>query len=82
MYYFRRSLPGDDAGAFHSSELWYMFGTLKNCWRPMTSKDYDLSERMLSYWTNFMKFGDPNSENLPDWKPCSLEESFVLNLDV
>lgn len=82
VYYFKRSLPGDDAGAFHSSELWYMFGTLKNCWRPMTSEDYDLSERMLSYWTNFMKFGDPNAENLPDWKPCSLEESFVLNLDV
>lgn len=25
VYYFTRALLGDDAGAFHSSELWYMF---------------------------------------------------------
>lgn len=34
-YYYRFdvAMPGDDAGAFHSSELWFSFGTLATCWR-------------------------------------------------
>lgn len=67
LYYFARPLPGDDAGAFHSAELWYMFGTLERCWRPFTEADAELSQRMVAYWTNFMKTGDPNGEGLPRW---------------
>ena len=63
-YVFERDLPGDEPeqnhGAFHSSELWYMFGTLKNAWRPFTKEDYELSGRMVDYWTNFAKSGDPD----------------------
>lgn len=66
---FDRKLPGDDRGAWHSSDLWYWFGTLKNCWRPMEKKDYDLSDTMTSYLTNFAKFGDPNGAELPNWAP-------------
>ena len=80
-YYFTRKLPGDDAGAFHSAELWYMFGTLDRCWRPFTEADRALSDRMLDYWTNFMKTGDPNAEGLPVWRPC-LSEDDVMVLDV
>lgn len=69
LYYFVRQLPGDDAGAFHSSELWYMFGTCGRCWRPLTEGDRALSERMVDYWTNFMKTGDPNGGGLPRWVP-------------
>ena len=57
VYYFKRQLPGDDAGAFHSAELWYMFGTLGRCWRPMTEADRDLSRRMLDCWAAFIKGG-------------------------
>ncbi len=81
VYYFTRDLPGDDAGAFHSAELWYTFGTLGRCWRPMEQHDYDLSERMLAYWTNFMKTGDPNGENVPEWQPCTKENPLVLELN-
>lgn len=62
LYHFARRLPGDDWGAFHSSELWYTFGTLGRCWRPMTEHDYELSEEMVTFWTNFMKNGNPNGE--------------------
>ena len=84
VYYFKRQLPGDDAGAFHSAELWYMFGTLSRCWRPMTEEDFALSERMIAYWSNFIKTGNPNGdgEDLAEWKPCKSEDEFVLELDV
>lgn len=32
-WFFDRQLPGDDNGAWHSSDLWYWFGTLDHCWR-------------------------------------------------
>lgn len=80
-YYFTRQLPGDDSGAFHSSELWYTFGTYGSCWRPMTQADAELSERMVSYWTNFMKYSDPNGAGLPEWKPWRTSED-TLTLDI
>ena len=82
VYYFQRELPGDDLGAWHSSELWYMMGTLDRCWRPWTPEDYALSERMLDYWANFMKTGDPNGGGLPDWRPCAKAEPFVQEFDI
>ena len=59
LYYFKRRLPGDGAGAFHSSELWYMFGTLRRCWRPMELRDMTLSKVMIVAWTSFMRSGTP-----------------------
>ena len=81
VYDFLRDLPGDDQGAWHSAELWYMMGTLDRCWRPWTEGDRVLSDKMLDYWTNFMKTGDPNGAGLPEWKPCSKDDSFVMDFD-
>lgn len=82
VYDFLRDLPGDQQGAWHSSELWYMMGTQGRCWRPWTAGDYALSARMLDYWCNFMRNGDPNGEGLPKWEPCGKEKPFVMELDV
>ena len=67
-WYFDRQLPGDDNGAWHSSDLWYWFGTLANCWRPMEQKDHELSDQMTDYLCNFAKTANPNkSGQLPTW---------------
>ncbi len=81
VYYFKRKPLGDDAGAFHSCELWYMFGTLSRSWRPKDENDYALSRQMLDYWTNFMKHHDPNGKELPMWQPCTAKDKFVAELD-
>ena len=73
-YFFDRKLPGDDAGAFHSSELWYVFGTLARCWRPFEDHDYELSRIMSAYWANFAKTGNPNGGPVPLWEPYTAAE--------
>ncbi len=82
-YEFARPLPDDGKhpeitnrlkGAFHSSDLWFVFKSLKHCWRPWTQGDWDLSEKMLTAWTNFAKYSDPNGEGEGlGWKPCTAE---------
>jgi para-nitrobenzyl esterase len=59
-----------------------MFGTLNRCWRPFTKEDYELSEEMLDYWTNFMKKGNPNTEGMEDWAPYTAKNPFVKILDI
>lgn len=83
-YYFSPDIPGGDkAGAFHSCELWYMFGTLKRCWRPFTQKDFDLSEKMISYWCNFFTTGDPNKDGLSKWPKFNDDQKIIdFNYDI
>ena len=87
-YEFARPLPDDGKhpeitdrlkGAFHSSDLWFVFKSLKHCWRPWTQGDWDLAEKMLTAWTNFAKFGNPNGEEDGEWTPCTAESpNFML----
>ncbi len=77
---FDRQLPGDKKGAWHSSDLWYWFGTLANSWRPFTEKDAELSRQMSAYLTNFAKTGNPNGEGLPQWNPTTSKNKKVMRL--
>jgi para-nitrobenzyl esterase len=76
-WYFDRQLPGDDCGAWHSADLWYWFGTLPNCWRPMEKKDYDLSRQMAAYLCSFAASGVPSGTGHPIWKPLG-KQSLIL----
>lgn len=85
-YLFARPLPGDDKpsmkGAFHSSELWYQFGTLKRSWRPFTEADYQLSEEMVTAWTNFSKYGNPNGAEGNAWAPSKKDAPFTFVFNI
>lgn len=87
-YEFARPLPTDGRdislkGAFHSSDLWYVFKSLKHCWRPMTPGDWQLAEVELTAWTNFAKFGNPNGTSAGKWSPYTKENAkfMVFKLD-
>ena len=87
-YQFARPLPTDGRpnvlqGAFHSSDLWFVFKSLKNCWRPWTQGDWDLSEKMLTAWSNFAKYANPNGPDGGDWKPYTADNQtfMVFRLD-
>ena len=87
-YQFARRLPTDGRpdvlkGAFHSSELWYMFKSLRLCWRPFIEGDYDLAEQMITCWTNFASCGDPNGAREGIWTPFTEENPrfMVFKLD-
>ena len=79
-WFFDRQLPGDKNGAWHSSDLWYWFGTLKNGWRPFEEKDYAISDAMSSYLCNFAKTGNPNGEGLVEWKAAKAGQKEVIRL--
>ena len=89
-YEFARPLPDDGKhpedklkGAFHSSDLWFVFKSLQHSWRPWTQGDWDLSEKMLTAWTNFAKYSDPNGPDGGEWTPCTAEKKdfMIFKLD-
>lgn len=84
VYYFDAPAPDDGRpclhGSFHSAELWYVFGTQDRSWRPYSDADHALSEKILDYWTNFAKYGNPNGKGEGEWKPCTKENPYVHTL--
>jgi len=81
-YYFTRALPGDESGAFHSAELWYVFHTLERSWRPFIPADFALSEEMVDCWTNFTRYGDPNGTGEEDWQPYTFQNPEFRVFDI
>ncbi len=82
-YAFNPAIPGDNAGSFHSSDLWFTFETLAKCWRPFDGHHFDLARQMCNYWTNFIKTGDPNGKDadgtpMPKWEAYTPESRRVL----
>ncbi|MGH9496279.1 MAG: carboxylesterase/lipase family protein, partial [Candidatus Sulfotelmatobacter sp.] len=69
-YYFDHAEPWPQYplfGAFHTSEVPYVFQTISVLHRAWQPEDFKISRQMSSYWTNFAKRGNPNSPRLPDW---------------
>lgn len=66
-YYFTRVMPGGESlGAYHASEIGYVFGS-KVAWLPTSAADDRLSATMMGYWTRFAATGDPNAPNATAW---------------
>lgn len=68
-------------GAYHSSEIEFVFEALPSKKLPWRPEDEKLSDLMSTYWTNFAKTGDPNGEGLPHWPPYAPTQFDVMHLD-
>lgn len=88
LYYFdeKAEIPAgfDTAsyGARHASELPYVFRQLAEHGRSApTARDEGLSDMVRTYWTNFVKTGDPNGAGLPKWPTYSEAKPQVLHIE-
>jgi para-nitrobenzyl esterase len=82
-YYFDRVIPWPERpefGAFHTSEVPYVFGTLDKLKRPWTDVDRRLSQTVMGYWINFAATGDPNGDGLPRWPGFTPQQPVLLRL--
>ncbi|MGH9638850.1 MAG: carboxylesterase/lipase family protein [Bryobacteraceae bacterium] len=61
-------------GAYHSSEIEFVFETLASKNLPWVPADWKVSHMMSSYWTNFAKKGNPNGKGLPHWPAYTVQD--------
>ncbi|NEX63142.1 carboxylesterase/lipase family protein [Noviherbaspirillum galbum] len=62
-------------GAYHAAEIQYVFPTTASkvyFGAPFTAAQTELSNRMVAYWAQFAKTGNPNASGLPTWAPYSV----------
>jgi para-nitrobenzyl esterase len=84
LYYFDQhpeypeSSPRFGYGSPHGQDVAYVFGHLDKSNPETTPSDLAISEAMVTYWTNFAKFGDPNSDGMPVWNAFSDENPEVM----
>ncbi|MGW1107977.1 carboxylesterase/lipase family protein [Streptomyces sp. NPDC002540] len=58
--------PGFPYGAAHGFEMPFLFSSFATE-RPLTDAQRALSDRMVDYWTNFARTGNPNTPDAPLW---------------
>jgi para-nitrobenzyl esterase len=84
-YRFEEAPPADpldphsaSRGAYHSAEIEFVFEALASKKLPWRTQDRKLSEMMATYWSNFAKTGDPNSDDLPRWPVYSKQDGYQV----
>jgi para-nitrobenzyl esterase len=77
--------PFRRTGAGHGAELLYVFGYPPAFvhyfveWPWRARRHTLLGDEMRTYWTNFARSGDPNSNGMPNW-PAFNESEKMLNI--
>ncbi|MEJ2146618.1 MAG: carboxylesterase family protein [Acidobacteriota bacterium] len=78
--------PPAPSGAVHSAEIEYALGNLAtNPVYAWTQDDYKVSETMEGFFANFIKTGNPNGPDLPEWPAAgsSAEKTpMIMRIDV
>lgn len=85
MYFFTWESPVLDGSlrSLHCMELPFVFYNVQKA-RHMTGGGAEaqlLAERMSGVWLSFAHTGDPNTEDLPDWKRYTPEEGATMFFD-
>ncbi|XP_036032464.1 acylcarnitine hydrolase-like, partial [Onychomys torridus] len=78
---FLRDVRPPHVKADHGDEIFFVFGS--SYWGSkfdFTEEEELLSRRIMKYWTNFARHGNPNSMDLPNWPVFNQDEQY-LQLD-
>ncbi|XP_017763403.1 PREDICTED: acetylcholinesterase-like [Eufriesea mexicana] len=90
MYYYKHRSANNPwprwTGVMHADEISYIFGEPLDPSKGYTTEEVNLSKKMMRYWANFAKTGDPNigdSEiwTQPYWPPHTAAKKEYLTLD-
>ncbi len=83
-YYFDQhpDYPADSPragdGSPHGQEVAYVFEHLNASNPEMTKTDFEISDAMATYWTNFAKTANPNGKGVPEWPAFSNVNPVVM----
>ena len=74
------NIPADvPIGSYHGSELQYLFDVEKSESAPLSEAQRDLAARMMRYWANFAKRGNPNGPGLVRWPHDEFNTQHILS---
>ena len=83
-YVFEHVEPGPSSaryGAFHSSEIPYVFQTLDaSPERGFTAQDTAVSDVLARYWVAFVKNATPDADGLPAWPKLTAKDGQIMGL--
>jgi para-nitrobenzyl esterase len=84
-YFFDRAIPWPEHpefGAFHTSEVPYVFENLELTGHPFEPIDQRVSDAVSSYWMNFAESGDANGKSLANWPAYTPDAHKTMELGV
>jgi para-nitrobenzyl esterase len=71
--------PNSQFGAYHASELLYVFDDLHLRDWPWTDADRRMADQISQYWVNFAATGNPNGAGLPVWPAFDARHQVLMN---
>jgi para-nitrobenzyl esterase len=82
LYLFSHVTPNQNSkylGAYHASEIAYVFNNLNPQNTMLQELDHRLAETMSEYWVNFARTGDPNGKGLTTWIPYNATDEAYMD---
>jgi para-nitrobenzyl esterase len=69
-------------GAFHASELPFVFGNPLQPQAPLAPEDLPVAKQVMAYWGSMATHGDPNAAGQPAWPRYDATNETQLVIDV